>query len=80
MIFDDLPKSIKGAIREHSGVDAEDDSQDEHLEKLSASQLFHKYCCWHGFIGWATQLEYALDHIREYKQGEVHVDRVSRNL
>ena len=49
-----LPPEVLDALRNR-------DFSDTHIEKLTARNLFHQYCAWHGLADWGHDL-YDLAH------------------
>ena len=45
-----IDKDIINDIREYLGVEPDDTSKDEDINKMSDDEIFHRWCDWNGYI------------------------------
>lgn len=65
-----LALNVLGDIRENLGIDADDSSMDERINKMDNDELFRRWCTWNGLPEWDGPIKGALRNIYGIKFGE----------
>lgn len=60
-----LPKNILGDIRQSLGVNKDDTSKDDQINKMSNNELLKNFFIWHGFISYEYKIKNAIEKIYE---------------
>lgn len=58
-----LSLNILGNVRENLGIEPDDDSKDERIDRMDNDELFKRWCDWHGLLGWDGSIKGTLRDI-----------------
>lgn len=50
-------KDIMQSVRQNLGLEEDDTSRDEEINKMSKSEIFEKRCTWEGFFGYSNEIK-----------------------
>jgi hypothetical protein len=50
-------------IRENLGVDPNDTSKDDEIDRMSLGEIFNRWCEWNGLINWSGKIKTAIGDI-----------------
>lgn len=58
-----IGKYIINDVREYIGVEPDDTSKDDEINRMSLSEIFHKWCDWNGYINGSEKFKRVIGNI-----------------
>jgi len=58
-----IDNNIINCVREYLGVEPDDTSKDDEINRMSSNEIFHKWCDWNGYLNCSEKFKRVISSI-----------------